>query len=849
MQKISHYRVLDRLGVSLIGEVYAAEDGRLGRKVALTLLAESFTRDSERMQRLAQESRTLSSLNHPNIRMIYEVGSDRGIHYIATEFVEGSTLRKHLEGVRMGVREALDVAAQVVMGLAAAHAAGVLHRDLKPENIMLRPDGYVKILDFGLAKLVEQDTMMVSLGESAPAAPVVGAEPRNETAEAPVAEGGGIDPYRTRLLEAGDVLPAPISETQRVARANNGLWWMPGTTGYLSPEQIRGEAVDERSDLFSFGVVLYEMCTGCLPFDGQTTTGVLTSIMQLQPAPLRRFMPEAPEELEWIAAKLLAKDREDRYQTARELLSDLKRLKQRLEFEGVRTEGPGTPAEGPPTSSPSSPALLPSDTGRNSARRETSHLGAPPRPSRGFPSASLADAIDSIAILPLVNQSDDPAAEYLSDGITESIINTLSRLPGLRVMARSTVFRYKGRSADPIEVGSELEVRAVMVGRLLQRGETIVIKAELVDAADGTLLWAEQYRRQVGDIFELESEIARQISDHLRLKLTSEQQRNLAKRHTDDPEAYDLYLKGRFFWNQRKPGTIRKAIDHFVRAIRKDETYALAHCGLADCYAMLSWGSVPPREYVPKARLSISRALMLDEQLSEAHASLGFLTLWYDWDFAKAENELARAIELNPNSPTAHQWHAFVLAVTGRMDEAMPRLQHALTLDPLSIVITTDIAELLYRQRRYEEALAQARRALEMDREFGLAIYWELLCLIQLNRLDETFSTIEKIRTDEDILGVQMLLSVAYVRAGKIESARQHYERSLRIAEERYVPPYYFAMASAALGDLEQAFAWLEKAYLEHSGWMPWLKHDPMADPLRNDARFADLLRRVGMRP
>ncbi|MDX2032310.1 MAG: protein kinase [Blastocatellia bacterium] len=843
VQTISHYRVLERLGVSLIGEVYVAEDARLGRKVALTLLPASFTRDADRMQLLARESRALSSLNHPNIRMIYEVGSDREIHYIATEFVEGPTLRKRLDAARMGVEEVLDVAAQAVMGLAAAHAAGVLHRDLKPENVMLRPDGYVKILDFGLAKLVEQDTMMVSLGES-----VSVAELRNETGEAPVAE--GIDPYRTRPLEAGEVLP--VADAPRVARANNGLWWMPGTTGYLSPEQIRGEAVDERSDLFSFGVVLYEMCTGHLPFDGQTTTGVLTSIVRAQPAPLRRYMPEAPEELEWIAAKLLAKDREDRYQTARELLSDLKRLRQRRELEGARTEGTGTPAESAPASNPSSPPPLSTktgDTGRGSARRETSHLGAPPRLSRGFPSASLADAIDSIAILPLVNQSDDPTAEYLSDGITESIINTLSRLPGLRVMARSTVFRYKGRAADPIEVGRELEVRAVMVGRLLQRGETIVIKAELVDAADGTLLWADQYRRQAGDIFELESEIARQISDHLRLKLTSEQQRNLAKRHTDSPEAYDLYLKGRFFWNQRKPGTIRKAIEHFVRAIRKDETYALAHCGLADCYAMLSWGSVPPREYIPKARLSISRALALDEQLSEAHASLGFLTLWYDWDFVKAENEMGRAIELNPNSATAHQWHAFVLAVTGRMDEAMPRLQHALRLDPLSIVITTDIAELLYRQRRYDEALAQARRALEMDREFGLAIYWELLCLIQLNRLDETFAAIEKIRSDEDILGVQMLLSVAHARAGKIDSAREHYERSLRIAEERYVPPYYFAMASAALGDNEQAFAWLEKAYLEHSGWMPWLKHDPMADSLRHDARFADLLRRIGMKP
>ncbi len=823
MQTIAHYRVLERLGVSLLGEVYVAEDGRLGRKVALTLLPEAFTRDWERMQLLATEARALSSLNHPNIRMIYEVGSDRTHHYIATEFVEGPTLRKHLEQTRMSVEEVVDVALQAATGLTAAHTAGVLHRDLKPENIVLRPDGYVKILDFGLAKLVEQDSMLVRL-EAPPEA-----EPE-ETAEVPLA-----DPYRTQPLAAVEALISNVPDTQRVARAENGLWWMPGTTGYLSPEQIRGEAIDERSDLFSFGVLLYEMCTGRLPFDGRTVTGVLNSIMEIQPAPVRRAMPEAPEELEWIASKLLAKEREDRYQTARELAGDLKRLKQRLELKNAS-------GEIAPAASPAAPAPVSADTGRASRRRETSHLGAPARPAAG-------ESVDSIAILPLVNQSDDAAAEYLSDGITESIINTLSRLPGLRVMARSTVFRYKGRTVDPIEVARELEVRAVMVGRLLQRGETIVIKAELVDGLDGTLLWAEQYRRQAGDIFELETEIARQISDHLRLKLTSEQQRNLAKRHTDDPEAYDLYLKGRFFWNQRKPGTIRKAIEHFVRAIRKDETYALAHCGLADCYAMLSWGSMPPREYVPKARLSISRALALDDQLSEAHASLGFLTLWFDWDFVKAENELLRAIELNPNSPTAHQWHGFALAVAGRMDEAMAALEHALRLDPLSIVITTDIAELLYRQRRYEDALAQARKALDMDREFGLAAYWRLLCLIQLRRLDEAFALIESMRSEEDILGVQMLLAVACARAGQPDAAREHFDHSLRIAEERYVPPYYFAMAAAAMGDPEQAFAWLEKAYLEHSSWLPWLKHDPMADSLRHDARFADLLRRVGMKP
>ncbi|MBL8190827.1 MAG: protein kinase, partial [Acidobacteria bacterium] len=509
-QTISHYRILYHIGTSLIGEVYLAEDVKLGRKVALLMLPEQFARDTERIERLSHEARIISTLNHPNIRMMYEVSSDRvhgqSLYFIANEWVEGPTLREHLAYTRMRIEEVLDVTSQIVSGLGAAHAAGVLHRDLKPENVMIRPDGYVKILDFGLTKLIEQDTMLVELGgavvppQEEPIVPVDAA-----TAEIRISPEGALDPYRTKPLDAAEAAKLTEALKQKdstqhrsAARSTTGLWWMPGTTGYLSPEQIVGDPVDERSDLFSLGVMLYEMCTGRLPFEGQTTTGVLSSILQNAPPPILRSMPDAPEELEWIVTKLLAKDPDERYQTARELANDLKRLRQRLELEAsqARHSKSGDTAEneslrrsGKQVSLETRPINL--DSG-GEPRRSTSSLNprsgsstsGTSRRSSGA-SRAFSEAIDSVAILPLTNVGNDASAEYLSDGITENVINTLARVQGLRVMARSTVFRYKGKNTDPLEVGRELNVRAVFTGRLFQRGEDIVIKAELVDVKDG----------------------------------------------------------------------------------------------------------------------------------------------------------------------------------------------------------------------------------------------------------------------------------------------------------------------------------------------------------------------------
>jgi eukaryotic-like serine/threonine-protein kinase len=834
-QTISHYRILRHLGASVLGEVYLAEDTQLRRKVALTLLPESFVRDAARMQQLAQEARVLSALNHPNIRVIYAVGQDAQQPYIATEFVEGSTLREHLATTRMRLTDVLEVAVQLATGLTAAHAAGVLHRDLRPENIMIRPDGYVKILDFGLAKLVE--------GNAPGAAEVPSG---TEIIHYP-------DPFATAPLN-----PSPGVQLQTSPISRDQLWGIAGAPAYYAPEHLRGEALDARSDLYSLGIVLYEMCTGRVPLTGGTSAELLTALQQETAPSVRRALYDAPEELDWIVQKAFARDPAERYQTGKECLADLRRLKQRVEFAAEQQRMALRPGSEPSRQAQrfETRPILRQDTGSLTAARRSSSgsrealsrdSGAT-RQSSG--SRSLRDTVDSLAVLPFTNIGDDPSTEYLSDGITETLINMMSRLARLRVMARSTVFRYKGRVLDPQAIGSELGVRGVLAGRIQARGEKLVVKVELVDAADGSLLWAESYQRPQGDIFELESEIAKQISEHLRLQLSGEQQARLAKRYTDNAEAYHLYLKGRFFWNQRTPEAIRKAIECFLQAIKKDHHYALAYSGMADCYTLLSWSAVPPREFVPKARLAITKALELDEQLAEAHTSLGFLTLWYDWDFLKAEREFLRAIELNPNYPTAHHWYGYNLVILDRPEEGLARMEHALSLDPLSLIITTDIGELLYRQRRYEVALAQLQKALEMDPNFRLPYFWQAACLFKLGRAAEVISGMEQaLRVQGDSSGIKTLLAVACALGGDRVRAQMLLDQLQQHAQREYVPPYYLAIIAAQLGWLDQAFGYLEQAYRERSGWVPWLKYDPMSDVLRQDVRFSDLLRRVGLKP
>jgi serine/threonine protein kinase/Tfp pilus assembly protein PilF len=796
-QMISHYRILDRLGSGGMGEVYLAEDTRLGRKVALKILPAQFTKDPERVARFRQEARAASALNHPNIITIYEVGEHEGVHFIATEFIEGRTLRHCLTSAGMNLREALEITIQIASALQAAHEAGITHRDIKPENVMIRPDGYVKVLDFGLAKLTEKS------------------EPK-------------IDPAKID------------KEAATVIKAQTDPGTVMGTVTYMSPEQARGLQVDARSDIFSLGVVVYEMITGRAPFDGPTSSDVIAAILVSEPRPVSQSIAGVPAELEWSLSKALRKERDDRYETIRSFLSDLKLLKSRLEFEVElarigQTESPYRTSSGA--------------SGRASGEigdAITVELGQ--SQERIVPSSlrrSSGRAVDSLAILPLANDSDDASMEYLSDGITESIINSLSQLPSLRVVPRSTVFRYKGQPVDPQQAGEELGVRAVLSGRVLQLGDSLIVKTELVDVANQSQLWGEQYRRRITDIFALQEEISQEISEKLRLQLTGEERQRLVKRHTDNTEAYHLYLKGRYYVHKRTPDWIKKGVECFLQAIDLDPNYALAHAGLAEAYGFLasSTGGQPPREAYPRAKAAATKALELDETLGEAHCTLGFFRLLYDWDFAAAEAEYKRAIELSPNFANAWDGLGFYYKATGQHEAAIRACQRAQELEPLSLFITLSHGWAYYFARQYDRALEQGRKTLDMDPNFGFAYWHRGMVYLQQKKYNDAITAFRKaINLSGTTVTFISYLGCAHARLGKHREARQMIAQLESLSKRQYVSSYFVAMIHLGLGDLDRTFEWLEKAYEERSGFLAFIKVEPMLDALRGDARFEKLV-------
>jgi serine/threonine protein kinase/Flp pilus assembly protein TadD len=799
LQTISHYRILDKLGSGGMGEVYLAEDTRLGRKLALKILPAEFTQDQERLARFEQEARAASALNHPNIITIYEVGEasteSGGVHFIATEYIEGRTLRHSMPLVGAALREALEITIQIAGALQAAHEAGITHRDIKPENIMIRPDGYIKVLDFGLAKLTEKSDPRLDLSVDKEAA--------------------------TRL------------------RANTDPGTVMGTVTYMSPEQARGLRVDARSDIFSLGVMLYEMVTGRPPFDGATASDVIAAILVSEPKPISQLAPGVPAELEWTLNKALQKERDDRYETAKSFLSDLKRLKKRLDFEAefARVSQNDAPNR---ISFTGSQAISEAVTTEISGA-VNQVLAAPIRQSSGR-------TVDSLAILPLSNDGADAEMEYLGDGITESIINSLAQLPQLRVIPRSTVFRYKGQQIDPEEIGKKLGVRAVLTGRILQLGDSLVVKTELVDVANQTQLWGEQYRRPFTDIFALQEEISQEISAKLRLQLTGEDREKLVKRYTDNTEAYHLYLKGRYHVHKRTPEWIKKGIESFLKAIDLDPNYALAYAGLAEAYGFLasSTGGQPPREAYPKAKAAAMKALELDETLGEAHCTLGFFRLLYDWDFTAAEVEYQRAIELSPNFANAWDGLGFYFKATGQREASIRACQRAQELEPLSLFITLSLGWAYYFARQYDRAMDQGRKSLDMDPNFGFA-YWHrgMACIQQKKYGDAVIALRKAISLSGPATTFISYLGYANARLGKEREARQMIAQLERVSKRQYVSSYFIAVIYLGLGDLDQTFEWLEKAYEERSGFLAFIKVEPMLDALRGDPRFKALAEKI----
>lgn len=783
--------LLDRGGM---GAVYLAFDHDLHRKVALKFLHDDLVSDPGKVQRFRQEARAASALNHPNIITIFEIGqTDDGKHFIATEFVDGETLRRLMAGKEMTLPEALHVAAEAASALVASHAEKIVHRDIKPENIMLRRDGYIKVLDFGLAKLV--------------------------------------DAQERRKGESTLVDTAP------------GI--IIGTVRYMSPEQVRGLDVDERSDIWSLGVVLYEMLAGEVPFFGTTRSDIIASILQNKPCFSWRIK-DVPPELEWILKKALEKDRDDRYQTMKELLIDLRRLRRELPvpsgWEGLETKPAINPMSEDVGAKERSGGVITPDVARAKVHKARSDSG---RLSSG--KGRSRKPINSVAILPLVNASADPSAEYLSDGITESIINNLSQLPRLRVMARSTVFRYKGREVDPQDVGKELNVHAVLTGRVLQLSNWLLISAELVRVADGSQLWGQRYNREPGDIFAIQEEIAQQISEKLQMQLSGEEKKRLGKRYTDNTRAYQLYLQGRYHWNKRNEDGMRKGIEFLEQAIELDPNYALAYAGLADFFIILGfYGINAPHEVMPRVKAAAQKALAIDDTLAEARISLAYATAAYDWDWVAAEKDYRRAIKLNKNYATAHHWYGEYLAFMGRSDEAAAELERAHDLDPLSLIINVALGWIYYLGRRYDDAIRQLQRTLELDPTFTQARFCLGLACIQRERFAEAITELERVISLQGRdPGALAALGFAYGVSGDRANARKLLDEMNEQSAVRYVAPYRLAMVCIGMGEKDQAFSWLQKSCEQRDLGLACLKVEAMADSLRSDPRFDDLLKRI----
>ena len=817
-ERIGHYEIIRSLGAGGMGEVYLAKD-KLGRMVALKLLNQYFERNESGIARFQQEARTLLGLNHPHIVTIYDIDQVDSVYYIASELVEGETIRQRLDKGDMDLTVALEVAIQIATALAAAHEKGVVHRDIKPENIMIRADGYVKVLDFGIAKLT-----------------------------------------------AGHAATEPEDPTIRQVNTAEGA--VLGTAPYMSPEQARGLAVDPRTDIWSLGVVLYEVIAGRKPFSGETTQDVITSILEKDPAPLARYAHNVPEGLESIVSRALRKEKEGRYQTANELLFDLKELRKEIEFTKSTSSETADPATLLPERAPTSETTLPPTVSTNLSSAEyivteiKRHrlvfivsllvlaagivvLGA------YFFTRNDAAPIQSIAVLPFENQNHDPNTEYLSDGLTENIINNLTQLPTLRVIPRGSVFHYKGRESDAMTAGRELGVRAVLTGRIMQLGDNLIVSAELIDIRDNKQLRGEQYSRKVSDALSLQQEISRQITERLRLKLTGEEQKQLNKGGTSDAEAYQFYMKGRYYWNRRGvSGSLEKAIDQFQQAVQKDPNYALAYVGLADSYGLLEeYTGDQGSDTLQKARAFAERALQIDNSLAEAHSALAVIYegLWL-WD--DAEREYRLSISLNPNYPTARQWHGEYLVWMGRDDEGTAELKRAQELDPLSLVINMWLAEIYFRKGDTDAAIKQINKVLELDRDFprphaGLGSIY-----LRQGRYEEAIGAYQKAvelsgRSSRYFRG----LGYAYGVWGKrtealaiIKEQEQKYARKEAHAQD-------IAAVYSGLGDKDQVFAWLEKDFRAHSTSLPGITVDIYFDPLHSDPRYADLLRRMGLRP
>lgn len=792
-REILNYRILDKLGQGGQGTVYRALDVTLDRPVVIKVLPHELTDKTANLARFEREAKLASSLDHPNICTIFGLYRVEGVHFIAMQQVEGRNVRQLVDGRPLELRSALSIAVQVADALAAAHARGIIHRDVKASNVMVTDAGVVKVLDFGLAKLMEGG---------------------NEVSNDP------------QLTEIG----VPY-----------------GTATYAAPEQAQGANVDQRADIFSTGVLLYEMLAGTWPFRGKTSIDVRYAVLHHSPKPIAEARSdESPflVRLQEILDRALAKEPGDRYQKIEELRDDLHRVMREIDGDtSLSASSTGAIARVAPRRAGGS---------RLTNRHKKIAVGIAAvlvtvllLATYGlFFRRSNTAAFDSLAVLPFTNASNDPESEYLSDGITESLINSLSQLPYLKVRSRNTVFHYKGQATDAQKIGRELGVRALLSGRVTHHGNELAVSVELIDAQDDSHIWGAQYSRKLSDIIALPEEIARDTAEKLRLRLSGVEQKQLTKNYATNSEAYRLYLQGRYYWNQRTAEGLQQGTAYFNQVISKDPNYAPAYTGLADCYALLNvYNVVPATEVYPKAQAAAARALALDESLAEAHTSLAFVSYRYYWDWAQAEQHFKRAIELKSDYATAHQWYSAFLAAAGRHNEAVSESRRAHELEPFSLTIYADLVRHLYYARRYDEAITECRKLIEMDQKFARGHVELGQILDQKGLHGEAVAEFQKaLALSENSVAAMTGLGHAFALSGKQSEALNVIKKLADLSKQSYVSPYHTAVIYAGLGDKTQALVWLEKARDERFNWIPFIQVDPLFDNLRSEPRFAALV-------